>query len=284
MSTTTSEEIKLPKLDASGKEWAVWKVRLQVVVAGRGLSGYLNGTTPKPIDPAVRKLDGWTAKTVDEVKAVAEYTKDMTTWIEKDVKVQHIIATTLPNSLFIRLINKKSAFKYFTMLSTLFEQCSIIVGAEMRRQLGELKLKEGGDARVHIDKIIASREELASIGRPVSDDDLSNTTYASLPRSYNPGLVSLLSTMCLQNKAITPNNLMDIVLEEYNRLTLQDGNKSKGKGSSEDAAFGTDVSRPGKRQKFLGNCHNCGWPGHKNSNCWENGGGKAGQAPKGWKP
>jgi len=284
MSTTTSEEIKLPKLDTSGKEWAVWKVQLQVVVASRGLSGYLNGTIPKPIDPAVGQPDGWTVKTVDEVKAVTEYTKDMTTWIEKDAKVQHIIATTLLNSLFIRLVNKKSAFEYFMMLSTLFEQCSIVVGAEMCRQLGELKLKEGGDARAHIDKIIASREELASIGRPVSNDDLFNIIYASLPHSYNPGLASLSSTMRLQNKTITPDDLIDIILEEYNRLTLQDGNKSKDKGSSEDAAFRADASRRGKRQKFLGSCHNCGWPGHKNGDCWEDGGGKARQAPKGWKP
>jgi hypothetical protein len=214
---------------------------------------------------------------------VAEYTKNLTMWIEKDAKVQHMIANTLPNSLFIRLINKKSAFKYFTTLSALFEQRSIMVGTEMHRQLGKLKLKEGGVTRAHIDKIIASCEELASIGRPVSDNDLFNIIYASLPRSYNPGLASLSSIMRLQQKTITPDDLMDIVLEEYDRLTLQDGGKSKGKASSEDAAFGADAYRRGKHQKFLGNCHNCGWSGHKSGDCWEDGGGKAGQAPKGWK-
>ena len=34
----------------------------------------------------------------------------------------------------------------------------------MRRQLGELKLKEGGDTCVHIDKIVGLHEDLASIG------------------------------------------------------------------------------------------------------------------------
>ena len=87
MTSTMSEEVKLPKLDASGKEWTTWKVRLQVVVASRGLSGYLDGTMTKPIDPAAGKSAGWTATTPDEVKAVAEYAKTLPTWVEKDAKV-----------------------------------------------------------------------------------------------------------------------------------------------------------------------------------------------------
>ena len=100
-------------------------------MASQGLSGYLDGTTTKPIDPAAGKSARWTATTPDEVKAVMEYAKTLPTWVEKDAKVRHIIANTLPNSLFIRLANKKSAYEYFDMLSTLFEQHSIVVGAEM---------------------------------------------------------------------------------------------------------------------------------------------------------
>ena len=94
--------------------------------------------------------------------------------------------------------------------------------------------------------------------------------------------------MCLQKKAITSDELMDIVTEEYDRITLQDGGKLKGKAvASEDAAFGADTSKNGKDQRkkfeFTGTCHNCSWTGHKGGDCWEEGGGKAGQAPKGWK-
>ena len=80
------------------------------------------------------------------------------------MKVQHMITNTLPNSLFVHLVNKNSACEYFTTLCSLFEKRSLVVGAEMRRQLGELKLKEGGDTCVHIDKIVGLHEDLASIG------------------------------------------------------------------------------------------------------------------------
>ena len=73
--------------------------------------------------------------------------------------------------------------------------------------------------------------------------------------------------MCLQKKAITSDELMDIVTEEYDRITLQDGGKLKGKAAaSDDAAFGADTSKNRKGQqkkfKFTGTCHNCGWTGH----------------------
>ena len=100
MANNTSEDIKLLKLDVSGKEWTTWKVRLQVVVASRGLSGYLDGTMTKPIDPATGQSPGWTVTTPDEVKEVTEYVKNLAVWVEKDAKVWHIIANTLPNSLF----------------------------------------------------------------------------------------------------------------------------------------------------------------------------------------
>jgi len=87
MTSTTSEETKLPKLDMSGKEWTTWKVHLQLVAGSRGLAGYLDGSKAKPIDPVTGKSVGWTAMTPDEVKAVVEYKKDLAVWTEKDTKM-----------------------------------------------------------------------------------------------------------------------------------------------------------------------------------------------------
>ena len=99
--------------------------------------------------------------------------------------------TTLPNTIFVGLVGKSSGHKYLTTLCSLFEKPSLVVSAEMCRQLGELKLKDGGDACVHIDKIIVLREDLSSIGWAVSDKDLFNIIYALLPRLYNPSCSSL---------------------------------------------------------------------------------------------
>jgi len=222
----------------------------------------------------------------DEIKSVQDYEKDLVAWTEKDTKVQHMIVTTLPNTIFICLVGKSSGHEYLTTLCFLFEKQSLVVSTEMHCQLGELKLKDGGDAHAHIDKIIALCKDLSSIVWAVSDKDLFNIIYVSLPRSYNPSLAALSSMMRLQSKTIMSDDLMDIVLEEYDRMTLQDGGKGKKASTSEDAVFGADASsKKGKckGKKFGSDCYNCGWPGHKDQDCWKEGGGKAGQAPKGWK-
>lgn len=131
MTNNTSEEIKLPKLDASGKEWTTWKLRLQLVVASRGLSGYLNGMKAKPIDPATGKSVGWMATTSDEIAAVEAYEKNLPTWFEKDLKVKHIIVGTIPNSLLIHLVNKDTSFEYYNTLKNLFKNRSLVISAEL---------------------------------------------------------------------------------------------------------------------------------------------------------
>ncbi|KAJ8579772.1 hypothetical protein M405DRAFT_754108, partial [Rhizopogon salebrosus TDB-379] len=90
-----------------------------------------------------------------------------------------------------------------------------------------MKLKDGGDAREHIDKIVMLREELASAGKPISDEDLFNIVFASLPRSYNGILTSISTSIELYLHTVTCDDLMRIILNEYDRLMLQDGSKPK---------------------------------------------------------
>ena len=64
---------------------------------------------------------------------------------------------------------------------------------------------------------------------------------------------------------------------------MQDPSKSKVK--SEDAAFNADVPKNGRGKKkcFDRDCNNCGQFSHRDTDFWDEGGGKEGQAPKGWK-
>jgi len=79
---------------------------------------------------------------------------------------------------------------------------------------------------------------------------------------------------------------MNLVVNEYDWMLLQNGGKSKSK--SKDVAFSAEGSSWNGKQcqskpRFPCACNNCGWKGHKKEDCWEEGGGKAGQALKTWK-
>src|SRR5882757_531961 len=169
---------RVPKLDASGKDWPLWKGRLELSLLARGLSEHLTGTGI-PIDPAVGKPAGWSPATADELIAKQAYKTDIKKWNEDDVIVRQQIAVLIPDSLFIQLLSLSTAKEFFDVLKGQFGTRSLAVTVELRRQLGELKLKEGGDARAHIDELRKLREELSSAGDPVSDKDFFNITFTS---------------------------------------------------------------------------------------------------------
>ena len=235
-----------------------------------------------PIDPVQGQSPAWIPTTTEEKEAVREYEASRQKWVEEDALIKQQISVTLPDSLFIDIMSKDTSYECFEVLQNKFENRSFVVAVEKRRQLGELKLKDGGDARAHFDKIKVFREELASLGQRVSDTDLFNIIFMSLPRSYNPILMSASSNMRLHNRSITAEELMSMVIDAYDQFVAQGTIKSK----SDDVAFNADSGRDKGRttKKFDGNCYNCGWHGHRGRDCWEEGGKKHGQAPKGWRP
>ncbi|KAG1881275.1 hypothetical protein F4604DRAFT_1922286 [Suillus subluteus] len=143
---------KVPKLDASGKDWPLWKGRLELSLLGRGLSGHLTGLG-KPINPAAGHAAGWSPTTTTEIAEMQAYETAIIKWDKKDVIVRQQIAVLVPDSLFIQLLSLTSTKDFYDTLKNQFENRSLAVTVELHRQLGELKLKEGGDARAHIDKL-----------------------------------------------------------------------------------------------------------------------------------
>ncbi|KAG2046778.1 hypothetical protein BDR06DRAFT_1014444 [Suillus hirtellus] len=94
--------------------------------------------------------------------------------------------------------------------------------------------------------------------------------------------MSIASRIKLHQKTLTSDDLMGLIFDEYDWLALQDGGKLKPK--NEDANFQADSKRwKGQNSRTPITCHNCSWNGHKKEDCWEEGGGKAGQGPKNWK-
>jgi hypothetical protein len=244
--------------------------------------GHLTGTALKPKNPADGKSAGW-SPTADEIKEIQTYEKENAEWLEKDAVVKQQIVVVIPDSLFIRLLSKTMAKEYYDTLKALFEKRSLVVGVELRRQLREMRLKESGDAQEHLETIMGIREQLASMGKPVANEDLFNMIFVSLPRSYNGILTSVATTIKLHQQSLTTDDLMGLILDEYDRLKLQAGAKSNAKG--EDTAYSTDDKARGKaRSRSPMTCFNCGWEGHKKENCWEEGGSKENEAPERWKP
>ena len=156
------DDLKIPKLNATGKNWPTWKTKLENALGTKRLKKYLHGTVLVPTNPADGRSPAWIPTTAEEQQEVDDYKKASKDWDEKDSAVKHYISSSIPNSLYIHLNSKSTGAEYFAALCELFEDQSVAVSIEKRRQLSKLKLKDGGDARAHIDKMMTLCEELAA--------------------------------------------------------------------------------------------------------------------------
>jgi len=111
--------------------------------------------------------------------------------------------------------------------------------------------------------MITLREELASLGHSIDPDDFAMMLISSIPMSYDSTISAMTTSTKITRLDLTPDVIMTTLIDDYDRRQSKSGKKS------------TSSSK-----KFSGNCHNCQKKGHKAEDCWEEGGGKAGQCPK----
>ena len=80
---------------------------------------------------------------------------------------------------------------------------------------------------MHVNKVIALREELALLGSPILDTELFNTFLASLLRVYNHVISSISATTRLHSKTVSVDTLLNMVIDKYDRLCCRTLAKQK---------------------------------------------------------
>src|SRR5215472_10701665 len=135
-----------------------------------------------------------------------------------------------------------------------------MVAIDLHKKLQNQECKENGNVRTHFDTMMTMREEMASMGEEINDEDFANMLLGLMPKSYENFISSLMAT-----------------IDKYNRRMSK-----KGKGKDHDIALhaGEKPKKNDKKKDSNIECFNCHKKGHKKADCWSKGGGKEGQGPK----
>jgi gag-polypeptide of LTR copia-type len=272
-----NDYLRVPKLPTDGKGFVVWKERLELSIKARGLYGYLDGTKIKPSDPPTRPDNA--TLTQEEVSLNENYAKEIAIYLQEQAIVFQQIASTIPDSLYLKIKGKPTVKEAWDALKTDFEKRSRMITIELRKRLHDIRCAENGNIRAHFDTIRTMREELASLGTTLDEQDFSAIILGSLPKNYDQFLSAVTATASVLKQELDPGDLMQTVIDEFDRRSTRSGFS---KEKSSDAAFfvGGTGNKGGKRSSKDLECFNCHKKGHKKSECWAKGGGKEGQGQR----
>ena len=282
MSTANNKQLeffaRIPKLESDGSNWVIFKDRFLYAAAAASLKDHIDGTASAPVAPV-----GSSTKPLPE-DVMAEYEAALAKWNIDEAIIRQAIASIIPDSLFLEVRKQATALAMWDAVKNQREKKSRMVTVDLRRKLQAEKCTEQGDVRAHLNKLQVMREDLASMGGSIADEDFTSIVLGSIPPSYDTYIAAISATSTLLNQTLSPTSLIDAIRDEADRRTIKN---PKPKKDEHDAAFVAGSSGRGekgdegtKKSKNV-TCYNCHKRGHIAKDCWASGGGAEGKGPGG---
>ena len=270
----------VPGLPADGKGFVVWKERLELLIQVCGLYSHLDGSTARPDDPPPLRSTGSTVLTEKQASVIERYAKNINQYLQEQAIVFQQIASTIPNSLYLKIKGKLTVKEAWDALKANFKRRLHMIMIELCKQLQDTCCTENGNICTYLNNIWTMQEELASLGMILSEPDFSPIVLGSLPKSYDQFLSTVTTTASVLKQELNPEDLIQTIIDEYNWWSTRPRTKEK---NTDVAFFAGGKNQGGKTVKKISKdveCYHCHKKGYKKADCWAKGGGKEGQGPK----
>ncbi|KAI0707871.1 hypothetical protein C8Q76DRAFT_568589, partial [Earliella scabrosa] len=115
----SDDSVRVPKLESSGSNWVLYKARLTWAADAKGVAGHLDGTSKEPTAPS--------SSAVTQKK----YETDLAEWRKGEAVVKQLIASTIPDSVFMKVKEQPNAHQIWEAIAKGFEKKSRMVTVDL---------------------------------------------------------------------------------------------------------------------------------------------------------
>ena len=152
MTTTTKlgdEFLRIPKLDILGSNWVLYKEWFCWALDARAILNHVDGTDIEPADPVPNA--SWQADKLSESEKELdkEWKKELKEWKQNEAIAKQQIASSIPDSLFMKIQTKGTVYEIWKELENHFQNRLRMVSVDHRRRIQELQCTEKGDMLSH---------------------------------------------------------------------------------------------------------------------------------------
>ena len=185
----------IPKLDVSGSNWVIYKEHFTWSLDARGIVDHINGSSNEPADPEENKLGN-------------EWKKELREWKSGEAVAKQQIASSIPDSLSLKIRSNGSAFLIWKALEDNFQKRSQMVAIDLRRHMQNQRCSDKDDIVAHFGTLRTMQEDLAAMGQKLEDSDFYAIIMGSLPGSYDPYISAVNATLSVLGTTLSANDLI----------------------------------------------------------------------------
>ena len=153
MTTSTKlgdEFLCIPKLDVSGSNWVIYKECFTWSLDARGIVDHIDGSSNEPADPVLedvrKRKEGLSA---EENKLDNKWKKELREWKSGEAVAKQQIASSIPDSLFLKIRSNGSAFSIWKALEDHFQKRSQMVAIDLCRHMQNQHCGDKDDIVAH---------------------------------------------------------------------------------------------------------------------------------------
>ena len=192
MSDSTSHRVTIEPLRGA-ENFPVWKIKMSDILTDLNYDDHIEDKAAVPAD-----------------------TTEAAKWKRADKKALATIHLRVADTLLVYIAGSTTALAAWSTLSNMFEAKGPIGIVSAHRKLFGTRCTEESDIEDHIRIMRTYQQELATLQKPISEEDFSYALLTSLPESWN----NFISTVP-EDVIKDPTKLISQMLSELQRLREQ---------------------------------------------------------------